>query len=173
MLNIWLNPPPDPNWLVAICAAPTSCPMNLVEPTAVTHPDDAGHEGHKSTLDADTLDDLVVADGCSEWISENTVQFPEGTAGGITKPDAVPFNLVVFISYVLLNNSQRPAPLEVAGMKVHAGCQASQSADFAFVQHSAAELVVYTLVALPVYIRPSPMEMQLAVGGGPGVCKGV
>mmetsp|Transcript_13494 Transcript_13494/g.34636 ORF Transcript_13494/g.34636 Transcript_13494/m.34636 type:complete len:308 (+) Transcript_13494:647-1570(+) len=45
------KPPPDPNWSVAISpAAPVgSWSMKRVAPTAVTHGDDAGHEGYSTS----------------------------------------------------------------------------------------------------------------------------
>ena len=40
-----LGPPPDPNMSEAISSAPTEWFTKRVAPTAVTHGDDAGHEG--------------------------------------------------------------------------------------------------------------------------------
>lgn len=41
---------PLPNWSVAISSLPTCWPTKRVAPTAVTHGDDAGHEGHRTTF---------------------------------------------------------------------------------------------------------------------------
>ena len=63
-LGDWLksleNPPPLPNWSVAISELPTCCPMNLVAPTAVTQGEDAGHDGHRATCDGGPVAENVV-----------------------------------------------------------------------------------------------------------------
>ena len=50
--SVWSNclekPPPEPNWSVAISAFPTVWPMKRVAPMAVTHGEDAGHDGQSA-----------------------------------------------------------------------------------------------------------------------------
>ena len=46
----WENPPPDPNWSLAISGRPIVWLMKRVAPTAVTHGLEAGHDGHSFGL---------------------------------------------------------------------------------------------------------------------------